>query len=109
MNLRHLGAVGKRFAVAGNAGLVASIIAGFPRIEEISPPFSLIEIVSQLSYPLNSENASPFGTLTLYLSWAEIAAPAARTASATVMLTPINRFLPFICRSSLIRLMKRHG
>jgi hypothetical protein len=28
-----------------------------------------METVCQLSYPLNSENASPFGTRTVYLAW----------------------------------------
>src|SRR5882672_11066883 len=49
-----------------------------------------MEMVCQPSYPLNSENASPFGTFRVYLSWAEIAAPVARTASATVIPTVIN-------------------
>src|SRR5205823_13469346 len=43
-----------------------------------------METVCQLSYPLNSENASPFGTRTVYLAWpvscAEVA-PLPRTAS----------------------------
>src|SRR4029077_16415530 len=44
------------------------------------PSFSLIAITGQSSYPLNSENASPFGICRVYLSCAEIATPAAKTA-----------------------------
>src|SRR5260370_37357598 len=40
----------------------------------------------QSSYPLNSENASPFGTCTVYLSCAEMALPP-KTASTTAMIT----------------------
>src|SRR3984893_2574036 len=60
------------------------------------PSFSLIAITGQSSYPLNSENASPSGTLTVYLSWAEIAAPVARAASSTAPVTLINTLFPFI-------------
>src|SRR6202034_3634256 len=35
-----------------------------------------MEITGQLSYPLNSENARPFGTLRAYLSCVEMAVPA---------------------------------
>src|SRR5258708_31823059 len=41
----------------------------------------------QSSYPLNSENASPFGVCTVYLSCAEIALPP-KTASTTAMAAP---------------------
>src|SRR5882762_6142883 len=43
-----------------------------------------METVCQLSYPLNSENASPFGTRTVYLAWPVSCAEVAllpRTAS----------------------------
>ena len=40
----------------------------YPTIAAILPPFSLIAMRDQPSYPLNSEKASPFGTLTVYLS-----------------------------------------
>src|SRR5271155_3309604 len=53
-------------------------------------------MVCQPSYPLNSENASPFATLRVYRSWAEIAAPTPKTASATVTPTLIAIFFPFI-------------
>src|ERR1700733_14173603 len=46
-------------------------------------------MVCQLSNPLNSENASPFGTLRVYLSWADISAPVAKTASATAEIITI--------------------
>src|SRR5512139_1599507 len=39
----------------------------------------------QSSYPLNSENASPSGTCTLYLSCAEMALPAAKTKTAAMI------------------------
>src|SRR4029450_11760296 len=37
--------------------------------------------VCQLSYPLNSENASPFGTRTVYLAWPASCAYMARSPS----------------------------
>src|SRR5882672_8688506 len=40
----------------------------------------------QSSYPLNSENASPFGTCTVYLSCAEMALPP-KTASTAAIIT----------------------
>src|SRR5436189_530018 len=57
---------------------------GSPRITAISFSFRLMETVCQLSYPLNSENASPFGTRTVYLAWPVSCAEVAllpRTAS----------------------------
>src|SRR4029077_10977913 len=62
------------------------IISGFPTNTAISPSFSPIAITGQSSYPLNSENASPFGTCTVYLSCAEIALPP-KTASTTATIT----------------------
>src|SRR6185436_19098324 len=38
-----------------------------------------METACQLSYPLNSENASPPGTFTLYLSWDVSTGPATTT------------------------------
>ena len=55
-------------------------------IAAILPPFSLIAITGQSSYPLNSENASPFGTCTVYLSCAEMALKP-KTASTTAIIT----------------------
>jgi hypothetical protein len=43
-------------------------------------------------YPLNSENPRPLGTWTVYLSCAEIATPAAKTAIDTEMLRLIRAF-----------------
>ena len=40
-----------------------------------------METTCHASYPLNSENASPFGTFTVYLSCAEIAQPPATTSN----------------------------
>ena len=47
------------------------------------------------SYPLNSENASPPGTFTVYLSCAEMAKPP-KTASHTVAIPIVNMLLRFI-------------
>src|SRR5207249_8789638 len=54
-----------------------------------------METVCQPSYPLNSENASPFGTRTVYFAWAVSCAEMAltpktastETASATTVIT----------------------
>ena len=74
-----------------------------------------METVCQPSYPLNSENASPFGTRTVYLAWAvscaEMALPpktaSTETASETTTITTAGilllfnrhspRFLPLAC------------
>src|ERR1700733_11574103 len=72
---------------------------GFPRIAAILPPFSLMATTGQLSYPLNSENASPFGTLSAYLSSVEAAQPPA-TASVPVMNEMANINFRFIARFS---------
>src|SRR5947207_12335595 len=63
-----------------------------------------METVCQLSYPLNSENASPFGTRTVYLAWPVSCAEVARlprtastaTASETTMITTAGILLLFI-------------
>ena len=73
----------------------AAIIAGLPRIMATTFAFRLMEIACHLSYPLNSENASPPGTFTLYLSCAEMARPPA-TASHTVATPIVNTLLRFI-------------
>src|SRR5450432_1448983 len=76
--------------------LYASIIAGFPRITASNPPW-LIEMVCQVSYPRNSENARPLGTLRLYLSWPELANPLASTVvNASEMPAPIKMLLVFM-------------
>src|SRR5215211_1170082 len=86
MDLRHLGAVGEGLAVAGNAGLVASIITGLARITATALSFWLVETTCQPSYPLKEEKASPPGTCKAYLScWARAMPPkaASPTPSAT--------------------------
>ena len=54
-------------------------------ITAILPPFSLIAMTCQLSYPLNSANASPPGTCRVYLSCAEMALPP-KTATTAAMI-----------------------
>src|SRR5207249_754865 len=68
-----------------------------------------MEIVCQLSYPLNSENASPFGTRTVYLAWpvscAEVAllprTVSTETASETTTITTPGSCCPSSPLSSL--------
>src|SRR5438874_7464989 len=61
-----------------------------------------METTCQFSYPLNSENASPPGTFTVYLSWADRALPPnALTMAVTIAIVP-NPLL-FITRSSLVK------
>src|SRR5437660_585636 len=56
----------------------------------------------QFSYPLNSANASPPGTFTVYLSWADRALPPnALTMAVTIAIVP-NPLL-FITRSSFVK------
>src|SRR2546427_5890046 len=63
-----------------------------------------METVCQASYPLNSENASPFGTRTVYLAWAvscaEIVLPpkpaSTETASETTTITAAGILLLLI-------------
>src|SRR5205809_8136263 len=65
-----------------------------------------METTCQASYPLNSENASPPGTFTVYLSWADMALPpkALRSAGAiAIVRTP----LLFITSSSFARASDR--
>src|SRR6185503_5305557 len=78
-------------------------MAGLARIAANRPPSSLTETSGQLSYPLNSENASPPGTLRSYLFWAERVLPA-RMVISVVAATIFP--LPFlvIARFSLTRL-----
>jgi len=78
MDLGHLGSIGERLAIARNPGLIRIIMVGLARMTAIAGPSSLMETASQLSYPLNSENASPPGTFALYLSW-DVSTDAATT------------------------------
>src|SRR5436190_7035606 len=64
--------------------------------------FRLIAMVCHASYPLNSENASPPGTLTAYLLAAESCADMARpprVASQTVAIPIVSMLMRFICDS----------
>src|SRR5256884_3366437 len=61
-----------------------------------------METTCQFSYPLNSENASPPGTFTVYLSWADRALPPnALTSAVTIAIVP-NPLL-FITGSSFVK------
>src|SRR5436190_21089918 len=55
----------------------------------------------QLSYPLNSENASPPLTFTVYLSWAAMALPPKALTSA-VTIAIVRMSLLFITGSSFV-------
>ena len=57
--------------------------------------FRLMEIDCHASYPLNSENASPPGTFTVYLSCAEMAKPP-KTESHITAIPIINMPLRLI-------------
>src|SRR2546429_1584592 len=61
-----------------------------------------METTCQFSYPLNSENASPPGTFTVYLSWADRALPpTALTSAVTIAIVP--KPLLFITGSSFVK------
>ena len=90
----HLGPVRDRLTIGRAAGS-ASIITGLPRITATTLSFRLIEIACHASYPLNSENASPPGTFTVYLSCAEMATPP-KTASIAAIVVIISMLLPCI-------------
>src|SRR6516165_3658550 len=63
---------GKGLPLPGTPSLYASIITGFARITLITfwASVRLGPTLCQFSYPLNSANARPPGTFTVYLSWA---------------------------------------
>src|SRR5437879_7506710 len=65
-----------------------------------------METTCQASYPLNSENASPPGTLKVYLSWAAWAdrslPPKALTSAVTIAI--VHMRLLFITSSSVVKL-----
>src|SRR6202035_2866356 len=61
-----------------------------------------METTCQASYPLNSENESPFGTFTVYLSCAEMGLPPAK-ASAPVIIGIVSILLPFITSTSFMK------
>src|SRR3989442_7701672 len=65
-----------------------------------------MERTCQASYPLNSENASPPGTFTVYLSWAawaDMALPPKALTSAVTIATVSMRLL-FVTSSSSVKL-----
>src|SRR6266849_6402229 len=72
-----------------------------------------METVCQLSYPLNSENASPFGPRTVYLAWpvscAEVAllprTASTETASETTTITTAGILLLFIATLLVVYLV----
>src|SRR5215470_13479848 len=79
-------------------------MTGLPRIIAMTLSFRLMEMACHASYPLNSENASPPGTFTVYLSWTARASPT-RTERTT---TPINiRFFIFSLLSELQHFVNR--
>jgi hypothetical protein len=51
-----------------------------------------METTCQASYPLNSENESPFGTFTVYLSWAARASALRQYLSERGYLRAAGRF-----------------
>src|SRR6185436_12958581 len=64
--------------------------------------FRLMEIVCHASYPLNSANATPPGTFTLYLSCAEMTSPArSPTHSAvTPIVITLLRFIQYLLEAT---------
>src|SRR5579859_5993941 len=60
------------------------------------------ETTCQASYPLNSENESPFGTFTVYLSCAEMVQLPTQ-ASTPVIIGIVSILLPFIASTSFIK------
>src|SRR5689334_12532667 len=88
-------------------------MARLPRIEATTFSFRLMEMVCHDSYPLNSENASPPGTFTLYLSpaaGASTAIPQRANPTNTLFRTLLRlmstlligdvSFIPATCRLS---------
>src|ERR1700722_6810462 len=58
---------GNGMPLPGTPALWASIITGLATIALSSSSVSLTETTCQSSYPLKSENASPFGTCRVYV------------------------------------------
>src|SRR5476649_2961625 len=61
-----------------------------------------METTCQASYPLNSENESPFGTFKVYLSCAEMAQLPTK-ANTPIIIGIVNILLPFIANTSFIK------
>src|ERR1700681_1273502 len=72
-------------------------------ITAILPPFSLMAITGQPSYPLNSANASPPGICRVYLSCAEMALPP-KTATTAAMIKIAENVVLFMTLSRAWRL-----
>src|SRR5580692_388114 len=100
---------GKGLPLPGTPALNASIIVGFPTITANNPPLRLTAMTCQPSYPLNSENASPFGTFNSYLSCADNAAPVLKTASAAAIHAMVSLLLFLITATPMIELMELAG
>src|ERR1700743_3575875 len=81
--------------------LYAAIMTGFPNITAITSPLWLTDIVCQFSYPLNSANASPPGTLSANLSWAAETAHALATTTAIAAI-PIILLLDLIAKTPCV-------
>jgi hypothetical protein len=70
VELRYLGAIRERLAVAGMPALKAAIMAGLATITLSTSSVRAEETTAQSSYPLKSENANPLGVTSAYLSCA---------------------------------------
>ena len=72
MDLRHFGAVGERLSVTGNTGLIRVDHRGVP--EDHSEHLSVMADGNGLPAFVSLElgERSPFRTLKVYLSWAEV-------------------------------------
>src|SRR5262245_7124175 len=87
----------------------ALIISGLPNVTASAVSLWLTEMVCQLSYPLNSENASPPGTCTVYLAGPVSCAVTARpprtasTTSETAMIMTAARPLRVISAPLVVR------
>src|SRR5207247_5502048 len=77
---------GKGFPLPGMPDLYAAIIVGFATIALSRSSVWLTATICQSSYPLKSENGRPFGTLTAYLSCAELAStPASHSVAIPIV------------------------
>src|SRR5437016_5136348 len=72
------------------------------RIIATTLSFRLMEMACHPSYPLNSENASPPGTFTVYLSCAEMALPTKMASTNAIMTITQDRTLVIAHSSSTV-------
>jgi hypothetical protein len=72
--------------------------AGLATIPAISGPSWLADTSCQFSYPRNSENDKPPGTLTAYLSCAEIAAPEMASTAAMIPMVDVRLCFTWVLR-----------